>query len=63
VPDNLTPGQTLSVKVTKKDGRSFLFSVKVRLDSPVEVEYYKHGGILHYVLRGIMKKGKQQVRV
>ena len=63
VPDNLTPGQTLSVKVTKKDGKSFSFSVKVRLDSPVEVEYYKHGGILHYVLRGIMKRSKEQVRV
>ncbi|MEM0121475.1 MAG: aconitate hydratase AcnA [Thermoprotei archaeon] len=63
VPDNLTPGQTLSINVTKKDGKTFSFTVRIRLDTPMEIEYYRHGGILHYVLRGIMKRGKQVVKV
>ena len=34
-----------------QDGNSFDFNVKVRIDTPQEVEYYQNGGILHYVLR------------
>ena len=34
-----------------EDGEETRFKVRVRLDTPKEVEYYKHGGILHYVLR------------
>jgi len=41
----------LSVKAKASDGTEKTFSVKVRIDTPQEVEYYRHGGILHYVLR------------
>lgn len=42
---------TLVVKARGSDGKTKEFTTKVRLDTPQEVEYYKHGGILHYVLR------------
>jgi len=41
----------LEVIATAEDGRSKTFQVRVRIDTPAEVEYYRHGGILHYVLR------------
>ncbi|MFU8877614.1 MAG: aconitate hydratase AcnA [Wenzhouxiangellaceae bacterium] len=40
-----------TVVATDDNGEETRFKVKVRLDTPKEVEYYKHGGILHYVLR------------
>ena len=54
--DTLTPGQALQVKATAPDGKAVVFQAKVRIDTPVEVEYYRHGGILHYVLRQILKE-------
>ncbi len=41
----------VSVTATKSDGGKVEFKARVRLDTPKEVEYYRHGGILHYVLR------------
>lgn len=43
--------KTATVTATKPDGRSSRFEVKVLLLTPKEVEYFRHGGILHYVLR------------
>ncbi|MDX1625470.1 MAG: aconitate hydratase AcnA, partial [Wenzhouxiangellaceae bacterium] len=40
-----------TVLATDDDGNEKRFKVRVRLDTPKEVEYYRHGGILHYVLR------------
>jgi aconitate hydratase len=42
---------TLSVTATAGDGSVTTFQVRVRIDTPKEAEYYRHGGILHYVLR------------
>ncbi len=42
------------VTATKKDGGQVEFDAKVRLDTPQEVQYYRHGGILHYVLRQLL---------
>ncbi|MDT8398522.1 MAG: aconitate hydratase AcnA [Pseudomonadales bacterium] len=49
----LDDGKAKRVKVTATadDGSSTEFECRVRLDTPQEVEYYRHGGILHYVLR------------
>ena len=47
ISEGLAPGKTLSVQTDT--GKSF--AVKARLDTPQEVEYYLHGGILQYVLR------------
>ena len=54
VADDLAPGQTLTATATKADGSTVSFDVIVALNTPVEVEYYRHGGILNYVLRDFL---------
>ena len=49
--ETLKPGGTLTVRATEEDGSEMTFEVRVRLDSEVELEYYRNGGILHAVLR------------
>jgi len=44
-------GRTLTVKATAADGTVKEFEAKVRIDTPQEIEYFEHGGILQYVLR------------
>lgn len=51
VTDEVQPLQSLTVTANHPDGSSKEFEVSVRLDTPVEVEYYRNGGILHTVLR------------
>ena len=51
VDDSLVPGQRLTVGAEGRDGASRCFEVLVRIDTPIEVDYYRHGGILPYVLR------------
>ena len=51
VTDDVQPLQTLTVTANHPDGSCKQFEVSVRLDTPVEVEYYRNGGILHTVLR------------
>ncbi|MEA2700902.1 MAG: aconitate hydratase [Myxococcales bacterium] len=48
---NFVGGRTLVVKATRSDGRTAEFSTLVRIDTPQEIAYYQHGGILQYVLR------------
>jgi aconitate hydratase len=43
--------ETVSVTATSEDGSSTTFQARVRIDTPKEAEYYRHGGILQYVLR------------
>jgi len=47
----ITPRKALAVKAVKADGSEVEFKVGTRLDSEIEVDYFKHGGILPYVLR------------
>jgi aconitate hydratase len=49
-------GCTLAVKAKSADGAVKEFTVKVRIDTPQEIEYYEHGGILQYVLRQLTVK-------
>ena len=51
VDDNVTAGQSITVTAARADGTQVVFETRCRLDTPVEVEYYRHGGILHFVLR------------
>jgi aconitate hydratase len=46
--------QELSVKATADDGKSTEFKVICRIDTPAELDYYRHGGILEYVLRQLL---------
>ena len=50
----LRPGQTLSVHGRRPDGSELAFDVVCRIDTPIEIEYYRHGGILPYVLRQLL---------
>ncbi|HGH5498571.1 TPA: aconitate hydratase AcnA [Staphylococcus pseudintermedius] len=49
--ENVQPGQTVKVAATKEDGTTVEFDVTARFDSNVEIDYYRHGGILQLVLR------------
>jgi aconitate hydratase len=49
-------GRTLKVKTNTADGAIKEFNAKVRIDTPQEIEYYEHGGILLYVLRQLAAK-------
>jgi len=51
VDDDLKPGQEVTVTVTGEDGGDRTFRTVCRIDTPVEVQYYRNGGILHTVLR------------
>jgi aconitate hydratase len=55
IAQDLAPGKPVAVHVTAPDGTSRTIAVKARIDTIVELEYYKHGGILQYVLRQLMK--------
>jgi aconitate hydratase len=54
--ENITPRKTLKVKAVKPDGREIDFEAIARLDTDIDVEYFKHGGILPYVLRKILSE-------
>jgi aconitate hydratase len=51
IATGLTPGGTVDVVATREDGTAVTFKAVVRLNSEVEVDYYRHGGILQRVLR------------
>ena len=53
--EGLVPQKRLKVIAQKADGRVIEFEATARFDSAIEIEYYRHGGILHYVLRGFLK--------
>ena len=52
----MTPRATLTVKATATDGSVKTFSARCRIDTPEELQYYTHGGILPYVLRSLVAK-------
>ncbi len=53
--DSITPRMTLNMRITRADGGTQTVPLICRVDTLDEVEYYRHGGILHYVLRGMAK--------
>ena len=56
VTNDLKAQQDLTLRITYADGETKDVAVLCRIDTPIEVEYYKHGGILPYVLREILSK-------
>ena len=54
--DGFANGRTLRVKATGSDGKVSEFNTTVRIDTPQEILYYQHGGILQYVLRQLAAK-------
>jgi len=55
IADNLKIGKELSVKATSDDGKTKEFQAICRIDTPAELDYYRHGGILEYVLRQLLQ--------
>jgi aconitate hydratase len=51
----LKPGQPIQLTIKRPNGETKKITVTCRIDTADEIEYYRHGGILHYVLRGMMK--------
>lgn len=52
--NDVKPGQTIEVEAVREDGTSFTFNTICRLDSMVDIDYYRNGGILQTVLRQLM---------
>jgi aconitate hydratase len=52
----LVPQQDLALRISRRDGTEESIPVRCRIDTPIEVEYYQHGGILAYVLRQIIAR-------
>jgi aconitate hydratase len=59
IDDNVRPMQEVTVIATAPDGSVKSFQAHVRLHTPVEIEYYRNGGILQTVLRRMIKQGQQ----
>ncbi len=55
VDEHLKPQQDLKLEITRADGSKEHVAVLCRIDTPIEVDYYKHGGILPFVLRGLLR--------
>ena len=51
----MKPGQTIKAMVKRANGKEEEISLQSRIDTQNEVEYYRHGGILQYVLRNMLK--------
>ncbi len=49
-------GRSVTVVATGADGKKKTFAARIRIDTPQEIEYYRHGGILQYVLRQLAAK-------
>ena len=51
---DVRPRQDVTLRVTRNDGATFDVTLTLRIDTPIEIEYYKNGGILPYVLRQLV---------
>jgi aconitate hydratase len=56
IEEDLAPGKRMKVTVSGPGSMKMEFTAICRIDTPVEVEYYKHGGILPYVLRQLASR-------
>jgi aconitate hydratase len=53
--DSIQPGQTLTLEIKRANSETRSVPVKLRIDTPIEVDYYRHGGILPFVLRELVE--------
>jgi aconitate hydratase len=60
ITDALKPLQEITVRVTGREGPPLEFTAICRIDTPVEIEYYRNGGILHTVLRNMLRKSGEE---
>ncbi len=62
IDDEVKPRQDITVEAVSQRGKRTRFTVKCRLDTPVEIDYYRNGGILHTVLRAIHASTQAQAK-
>ncbi len=55
---SLKPQQDLTLKIVRRSGEALDVPVRCRIDTPIEIDYFQHGGILPYVLRQIVAKSQ-----
>jgi aconitate hydratase len=53
---NLRPRQDLTLRITRSNGHTVNAPVRCRIDTPIEIDYYRHGGILPFVLRQLVAR-------
>jgi len=58
IADGFARGRDVAVRATRGDGTVVEFPVLIRIDTPQEIHYYRHGGILQYVLRNLLDGGQ-----
>jgi len=56
--EDVTPGKTVFMTIKRANGETESVPLRLRIDTAIEVDYYKHGGILPYVLRQILTAEK-----
>jgi aconitate hydratase len=54
--DSIKPGQQVTLEIEKTNGEKRALPVNLRIDTPIEIDYYRHGGILPFVLRQLLSK-------
>jgi aconitate hydratase len=54
--ESIQPGQDLTLEIKRAEGETQRVPVKLRIDTPIEVDYYRHGGILQFVLRELLAR-------
>jgi aconitate hydratase len=54
--DSIKPGQQVTLEIDGKNGEKRSVPVQLRIDTPIEIDYYRHGGILPFVLRQLLAK-------
>jgi len=54
--DSIQPGQQVTLGIQGKDRQSRSAPIKLRIDTPIEIDYYRHGGILPFVLRQLLER-------
>jgi aconitate hydratase len=52
--DAIEPGMIVTLKIERADGKRDSVPVRLRIDTPIEIDYYRHGGILQFVLRQLL---------
>jgi aconitate hydratase len=52
--ESIKPGQEVTLKIESKNREQEAVPVKLRIDTPIEIDYYRHGGILPFVLRQLL---------
>ena len=53
---NAKPGQEVPMTIRREGGKTDTVLLKLRIDTPIEVDYYRHGGILPFVLRQLLSR-------